>query len=324
MGYVHCPMGSLRNTTVPTSDSAGLRTAAPRDFGRNRGWSAPVRWGSALTCGALALALTLTSGDASGAGGQDDAEQGLAKAFRQAGVIVEREAEVMAFPATVEVRDEPLEYLLVNPHGQVHESMLVTPIDAQVLSTAFLTVGAEQGQNVQYKAVDPPPSKEEVQSGARTHSVVIPSGKPLYLYASWREGAGVFDEESGTFPDETVHFHRMEDLILDLKRLRTLRRHGLVWLGSRMVEGRTEDEPKRFAASATGNLMCITFFSQGDTLLTMAVPECASQVDWVPNQFLLPERGTEILVIASSKQLEVVPDSLRKALPFAAETQQPR
>ena len=282
---------------------------------------------------ALSIALPVSAYLAGGPVAQDDepaespaegpdkgAEQRLAEAFQAAGVLVERGEGILAFPAAVEIRDQPLEYLLVNPHGAVHESMFVTPIDPEVLSAAFLTIGAEAGRNVEYVPVEPEPTREEVRSGAKTHDVIVPSGKPLYLYAGWREGAGAYDEEAQAFPDETVHFHRIEDLVLDLRRVRTLRRHGLVWLGSRMIEGREPGDPEQFAATVTGNLMCITFFSQGDTLLTMAVPECASQVDWVPNQFLLPERGSEVMVIASSTQLDVVPEGVRGALPFATET----
>lgn len=254
----------------------------------------------------------------------DEAEADLAKAFEAAGVIVDRDADLVAFPAAVEIRSEPLEYILVGPNGAVHESMFVTPIDPKVLSTAFLAVGAREGKNVEYVAVEPAPTLEEVRSGARTHEVILPDGDPIYLYAAWREPAGAYDEESESFPGETTHFHRIEDLVLDLRRGRTLRRHGMVWLGSRMLDPKEPGEPPRFAASLTGNLMSVTFFSQGDALLTTALPECTSQVDWLPNQFFLPERGQEVLLFASLEELEVLPESLRAHLPFAEQTYEPR
>lgn len=268
---------------------------------------------------AATLALAGSAPVEPSAGTQDEAEAALTAAFASAGVLVQRDAGLLAFPARVEVRHDALEYLLVNPHGAVHEALFVTETDAEVLSAAFLAAGAEPGTNVTFEAIDPPPSREEVRAGAPTHDVEIPSGKPVYLHAAWREAAGAYDEKAAAFPAESVHFHRLEDLVIDLQRDRTMRRHGLVWLGSRMVESEQQGGPERFAAKATGNLMCVSFFSQGDTLLTTAIPECVSQTAWIPNGWLMPEPGAGVLLIASSTPLERVPDSLRDALPLVPE-----
>ena len=144
-----------------------------------------------------------------------DAEEALEKAFAKAGIQVDRAASAVAFPVTAEVRAEYLEYVLVNPHGAIHESLLVTPVGAQVLGAAFLSIGAEAGKNVEYVAKVPPPTPEEARAGAKTHDTIVPSGKPLYLYVAWRESAGVPDLATGEFPGETLHFHRLEDLIVD-------------------------------------------------------------------------------------------------------------
>lgn len=271
---------------------------------------------------AAAVAFAVPSpAPAGGATPQDQkrAEVVLQAAFAQAGVVVDRATGLVAFPARVEVRHDNLEYLLVNPHGAVHESLFVTDTDAQVLSAAFLAAGAEPGSNVVYTAVDPPPTREEVRAGVPTHVVTPPAGKAVYLHAAWREPAGPKDAATGAFSGESVHFHRLEDLVVDLERDRTMRRHGLVWLGSRMVEGEREGDPERFAAQVTGNLMCVSFFSQGDTLLTTALPECVSQTAWIPNGWLMPGPGSPVLLIASATPLEAVPAGLRDAVPFVPE-----
>ena len=255
----------------------------------------------------------------SGAGVQA-AEAALEAEFNSAGVFVDWAQHAVAFPVTAEVRTERLEYVLVNPHGAIHEALLVTPVDAQVLGTAFLAVGAEAGKNVAYIPKDPQPTPDEARAGAKTHDVIVPSGKPVFLYAAWREGAGVRDAVTGKLPEETLHFHRLEDLIVDLERDRTLRRHGWIWLGSRVLPPAQSGGPERFAADVTGNLACVSFFPQGDTLLTPALPECNSQTSWIANRWLLPAPGAPMLLMGSSTRLTSVPEAFAKAVPLVDES----
>ncbi|QDV08725.1 hypothetical protein Poly30_42780 [Planctomycetes bacterium Poly30] len=275
--------------------------------------------GMAISWAAASPGTLSSIGDSQSPPPQDEvetAEAALETAFAAAGIYVDRKASAVAFPVSAEVRSEYLEYVLVNPHGAIHESLLVTPVGAQVLGAAFLSIGTEAGKNVEYVPKDPPPTPEEARAGARTHDTIPPSGKPLYLYVAWRESAGVPNPVTGEFPGETLHFHRLEDLIVDLERDRTLRRHGWVWLGSRMLPPAKDGLPERFAADVTGNLACVSFFPQGDTLLTPALPECESQTSWVANRWLLPAPGAPMLLMGSTEQLAAVPESFELAVPL--------
>lgn len=277
---------------------------------------------STLSLAALGTAVALGAGAHVGAAStamaqEDPREEALQEILAAAGITVAEDRATLAFPAQVEIRGDALEYLLVNPHGAVHEAMFVTGADPELLSTAFLLTGAEPGTNVRYEPVDPPPTEQEMLDGARTHDVIVPAGKPLYLHAAWREPAGAVDPATGAQTGESVHFHRVEDLILDVERGRTMRRHGFVWLGSRMIDGAREGDAERFAATATGNLMSTTFFADGFALMTTALPECTSQTIWFPNSWLLPPRGSEVLLVASDTPLASLPEHLREALPRA-------
>lgn len=252
-------------------------------------------------------------------GEQTGPDDGVRAAFAAASIQVDRESRTLSFPATIEIRGEALEYLLVTPNGAVHESLFLTTADPEVLAAAFLYIGAKPGENVVYTPVEPPPTREEVRAGAPTHDVQLPEGEPVYLYAAWREPAGAYDEEAGAYPDETLHFHRVEDLVLDLERQRTLRRHGFVWLGSRMIPGARAADPERFAAAATGNLICTTFFAAGDTLMTTSLPECISQTIWYPNDWMVPRRGGDVMLFASLDELDALPESYRESVPFVPE-----
>lgn len=234
--------------------------------------------------------------------GTAEAEAALQKAFEAAGVRVDREAKAVAFRASIQVRDDLLEYLLVNPHGAVHEALFVTELPAELLNAALLTLGLERGQNVQYVEKDPKPTEEELRAGVRAFDVVPPKGEGVSLYAAWREGEDTF-------------FFRVEDLVRDLERGRTMRRHAWVYLGSRWVESRRAGGEAVYAAAAEGNLACISFFSQGNTLLTAALPECVAQSSWLPNGWLLPPVGAEVLFVASRTALLAPPASMLGALP---------
>jgi len=242
--------------------------------------------------------------------GAAEAAAALERLFAAAGVRVDRAAGALSFGATVQVRDDLLEYLLVNPHGAVHEALFVAGVPADVLNAALLALGLERGQNVEYVQKDPQPSVEELRAGARAFDIVPPKGDGVHLYATWREGDDLF-------------FYRIEDLVRDLDRGRTMRRHTWVYLGSRFVERRRSGGEQLFAATAEGNLACISFFSAGSTLLTAALPECVAQSSWLPNGWLLPPVGAEVLLIASRAPLLVSPPSMESAIPVVAAEQQP-
>ena len=238
---------------------------------------------------------------------QDD--DALVAAFAAQGIHLDVEAGMLALPVSIEVRDELLEYLLVLPHGAVHESLFVggagsTPAEhgawAQSVNAALLALGLEPGTNAVWTEKDPFPTEEELRAGVPAYDVALPAGDALYLHAAWRE-------------EGEIHFHPVEDLVRDLDRGRTLRRHPFVYLGSRMVERRNGETV--FAAALEGNLINVSFFSQGNTLLTAALPECESQKSWLPNAWLLPERGRRVLLLLARERLVEPPAKWLDAVP---------
>lgn len=263
----------------------------------------------------------LPAQEPAGAQAQDGAEAQaqLTRAFQEMGIHLSSEAKALGFSARVEILNELLEYLLTTVQGATHETLFITDVSPDGLTAAMLALGVSQGTNVKYVAKDPPPTREEVRSGVRTHDVVAPSGGETYLYAAWREAAGARDPRTGEFPSETLHFHRMEDLLLDLVRGRSMRRHPWAWIGSRMIQDPVNGGAQVLAATSMGNLINVAFFSQGDTLVTAALPECVVQTGWRPNVWLLPDRGSEVLFIMSTVELDGLPEDLAASVPFVPE-----
>lgn len=225
----------------------------------------------------------------------------LRAALLQQGIQAEFSLGAVAIPAEICIREELLEYVLVAPHGAAHESLLSTEVQPSVLNAALLALGAVPGTNADWTPREPPPTPEERAAGVLPWDVRVPSGDGFYLYVAWREGAERF-------------FYRLEDLIGDLSRSRQLRRHAFVYLGSRLVRPRP-DEPEVFAADVEGNLINLSFFRAGNTLLTAALPECVEQTIWLPNAWLLPPRGTRVSLVLSRSRLDCLPEAFASALP---------
>ena len=222
-------------------------------------------------------------------------------AFAAEGILLDLQHQMASVPAEVLVRGELLEYLVVNPRGAVHESAFLTGVSASRINAAMLALGAQPGQNARWKRRDPPPTPEELREGAPAYDVELPKGDGFYLYVAWK------------LDGETV-FHRMEDLILDLRSGATMRRHQWVYLGSRMLRMRPDRDEEAFAAELEGNLINIAFFEQGNTLLTGALPECEDQTSWQSNFWLLPDRGSPVEIVFSREKLVTCPPEVEARL----------
>lgn len=222
-----------------------------------------------------------------------EAQRELRAAFEAAGIAFDPDHGTVSIAAAVGITNELLEYVLTAPHGASHESLFVTNVDPELLNTALLALGVERGRSAAWRRKDPAPPVEDIKAGTPPSEVVPPEGDGFYLYAAWREG-------------EDTYLRRVEDLVRDLDRGRTLRRHRFVYTGSRLMQRRT-DGPTEFAATVEGNLINLSFFTAGNTLITGADPDCIKQTVWLANAWLLPPRGSEVRLYFTREPFEVVP-----------------
>jgi hypothetical protein len=252
------------------------------------------------------LAISRPQTPAETSGPPDQALVQLVEALRQQDVHLDPAAGALWLPVRVEVRDELLEYLLVGPAGASHESLFSTDVPASVLNTAFLALGLQPGSNAAWKARDPRPSDEELRSGVTPYEVTLPAGNGLHLNVAWRQGDELF-------------LYRVEDLLRNLLSGASMQRHEWIYLGSRMLppDPRKKSAPQTelFAAEVYQNLINISFFNDGYTLLTAALPECVEQTIWLPNAWLLPQRGARVALFFSRERLEGIPRALLSNLP---------
>lgn len=237
-------------------------------------------------------------------------EDAVLAAFREAGLELDLEHGVCAVPVTVQVRDDLLEFLLTGTQGSSHETLLTTEVRPSVLNAALLALGVEPGTNARWIERDPAPTLAERRAGISAFDVEPPAGGGFFLYLAWREG------------DET-HFYRVEDLLRNLVTGRSMRRHRWVYLGSRMLPAREAGGPERFAADLEQNHINLALLSQGTTLVTAALQESQWQAIWLPNAWLLPERGTELHLYFARERLAVPPRRLADKLPAAPQQSPP-
>lgn len=230
------------------------------------------------------------------------AQQELVTSLAKLGIRLDPELGVCTLRVRVGIRDDLLEYLLVQPRGQSHESLFVSDVSPRALNAALLALGVQAGQNLRTVAKDPAPTQEELRNGIPPYTVEVPSGDGFYLYAAWRAG------------DET-YFHRVEDLVRNLATGTAMTRHRWVYLGSKTAPDKKNPGQELFAAEIEGNLINLAFFAEGFTLITAALPECIQQTIWLPNAWLVPERGSEVELIFARERLAQLPAALEAALP---------
>lgn len=232
----------------------------------------------------------------------DDALKQLVTALGEHGIHLDPERGLCALEVRVGIRDDLLEYVLVNPRGQSHESLFLSDVPPRTLNTALLALGVQPGENVKIQERVPRPTPEELRDGATAYTLEPPKGDGFFLYAGWREGDEVF-------------WYRIEDLVRDLSTGRGMQRHRFVFLGSKTAPDRKSPGQELFAADIEGNLVNLALFEQGFTLLTTALPECMQQANWLPNAWLLPERGSNLLLVFSKEKLTQIPAGWIERLP---------
>jgi len=255
----------------------------------------------ARSCLALSV-LAFCPPSASARPRQADAPQAAQVELRQAlekeGIVLDLEDQLLSLPATVLIKNELLEYLLVGPNGAMHESLFLTPVRPSLLNAALLLLGVEPGRNAHWEeraGVD--------ERGRPNKAIYPPQGDGFYLYAAWREAG-------------ETYFFRAEDLVRNLESGRSLRRHRWVYLGSRFLVLK-KDQPESFLADVEGNLINLSFFFQGNTLLTSAIEECFEQTIWAANEWLLPERGQPVRLFFARAPLECLTPAMLATLPEA-------
>jgi hypothetical protein len=301
-----------------------------------------------LAAGAVPFVVAATVQDgrpapAPGAAPDDDTRRAaidrLLASLAAEGVHLDLAAGHVAVGAQVLMRDQLIEHVLVGPGGASHEALFSTEVTPSLLNAAVLALGTAPGRNASWHLREAPPAETPPPAGEAPpaeqdrpgdgrgddrpeYRIEPPSGDGLYLHAGWREG-------------DEVYFFRVEDLIANLETGRSMPRHRLVYLGSRLavipgmppeLSGAEPGEPPRevFVADFERNLVNLIYFADGNTLFTCVHGDTNRQDIWAANIWNLPEMQEPVLLVFSRTPLEACPPSLRARLPEAKRPDAPR
>jgi len=179
--------------------------------------------------------------------------------FELGKVRLDKNEKSIRFPATVNMREGNVEYLLVHSTGKVHESILKTDAEPFHIHTAMLLLGAKSGV---VKTVSPQKKTSEV------------GGDQTGVYIFWKTN-GV---------EKTV---RGEELILNSRQKAAMSRGPWSYNGSRLING-------NFLAQRDGSI--VSAIADPDALVNNPRPERDNDEIWLANTNSIPPVNTAVEV----------------------------
>ena len=176
--------------------------------------------------------------------------------FQVGEVTIDQSNRTVRFPASVNLREETIEYAVVHRTGKTHESIFRTAARPQDIQFALLLLGARPLMTNRFGA----------------DGKALPLGDRVRIAAAW------------TNQGVRVEF-AMEDLVLDKQTKRTLSRGEWIYNGSNFSEG-------AFAAQRDGSI--ISTHIDPDALINNPRPGRENDDLYVPVTALLPAIGTPV------------------------------
>ena len=133
-----------------------------------------------------------------------------------AGITIRPEAKELAFPAEFNLSAGPLEVIIAQPHGRVHEALLVTKISALQVQAMLYALGAKNGNRLPGQATE--------------------QGTLVDIFIEWKDAEG------------KPRRRPVEEWMIDRRTEKPPVQQGWTFVGSVVKEG-------RFLADAEGNLV---------------------------------------------------------------------
>ena len=150
--------------------------------------------------------------------------------FEVGKVRLDQKARSISFPGKLNMKRGLLEYLLVNPKGSAHESLLATDVGANDIHVAMLLLGAKGGAIT----ADAPPAQLDAQYFRTAPKL---TGDTVFITVKWKE-----KDVEKTAP--------IEDWLFNEEAKKAIEHGPWIYNGSMLYEG-------RFLAQEEGNLIAL-------------------------------------------------------------------
>ena len=183
-------------------------------------------------------------------------------------VRLDQKALSISFPGKVNMRRGLLEYLLVNPEGSVHESLLVTDAGATDIHLAMLLLGAKGGA---ITAGTPPAQLD----GRYFRTAPKLTGDTVFITVKWKE-----KDVEKTVP--------IEDWLFNEEARKAISHGPWIYNGSMLYEG-------RFLAQDDGNLIALV--TSPTALINNPRKGNDNDQMWNVNEEATPGEGTPVEII---------------------------
>ena len=171
-------------------------------------------------------------------------------------VLLDSATKTVMMTGWVNQTDGLIEVLACGAQGKVHESVLVTPVNALDLQSACLLAGMKAGKPMKGWGIGPP------------------EGSPVEVWVEWKAGG------------ETVKV-RAETMALDLRTDGTAEEGPWVFTGSKFEEG-------RFCAFDEDSLI-VTYWDP-NAIINLGDPRSGDDQRFVANAAVIPPLGTPVTV----------------------------
>lgn len=182
----------------------------------------------------------------------------------------------------------PLEYVVVSTGGYTHEALVLVKATPSILNAALVSIGLKPGKTITFKRKDPPPPKEDIESGrVKPYDVIPPQGQRVYIYVKydgWKE--------------RPIRF--LEDMMVNLRTGRPLERIGWIYIGSRfakVIQG--TKKVYRYMADMERNIVACYLTGYGNALFDINSTEAINDELFDVNPFDAPPMGAPITLIIS-------------------------
>jgi hypothetical protein len=189
--------------------------------------------------------------------------------FEVGKVRLDQKALTVSFPGKLNMERGLLEYLIVNPKGSAHESLLVTDVGATDIHTAMLLLGAKGGA---ITAEAPPPAQLDDRFLRAAPKL---TGDTVLISVKWKE-----KDVEKTVP--------VEDWLYNQEKQQAIEHGPWIYNGSIVYEG-------RFLAQIDGNLVALV--TMPTALINNPRKNSNNDQMWNANEKDTPKVNTPVEII---------------------------